>query len=207
MFAYDAFNIGRQTIRGIEADAAAAVLNGLELSASYAFLDAQIDRLPAPANTIFDPAVNPFSPYHVGENVKDLFAPGGGYSPRHSFDVSGDYTIAHFRSDTLSAHVDYRWQAERHGAGSALTGSLFATAPAFGVMNGNVALRLHLSNGREMQMRVWGRNLLNEDKPLWVSGAGGAIVPISAAPAGFTASTYASWAEPRTMGLSVQLRM
>src|SRR3984893_5723405 len=207
VFAYDAFNIGRQTIRGIELDAAAQVLSRIQLSASYAFLDARIEQLPAPASTIFDPAVNPFSPYHVGENVKDLFAAGGGYAPRHSYDVSAEYIVARLSASTLSVHADFRHQGDRHGAGTALAGWQFATAPAFGVLNGNVAWDMRLANGAEARVYGWARNLLNEDKPLWVSGAGSGVVPISAAPAGYIGSTYASWMEPRTFGISVRLQM
>lgn len=204
---YDAFNIGRETITGIELDAVAQVRDRLRLSASYAFLDARIDSLPAPADTIFDPTVNPYSPYHVGEDVKGLFAGGGGYAPRNSYDVAAEYTLGSVQGATLTARGDYRWQAQRYGAGSALAGWQFATAPAFAVLNGNLALTMPLSGGASLRASLWGRNLLNSDKPLWVAGSGGSIVPVSPAPAGYTATTLAAWVEPRTWGLSLTLQL
>lgn len=207
LFAYDAFNIGRETITGIELDAAAQVSERLRLSATYAFLDTRIDRLPAPADTIFDPAINPFSPYRVGEDVKGLFTAGDGYAPRNSYDVAADLSLAHIDADVLSAHLDYRWQGERYGAGSALPGWQFATAPAFGVLNGNLAVLVPLARGRTLRLSLWGRNLLNANEPLFLQGAGGSTVAIPGTPAGYTASTIASWAEPRTLGVSMQVQL
>ncbi len=202
VFDYDAFNVGRETFRGMELDIASNPMRDLSVALNYAYLFGRIDQLKAPANTIFDPAVNPFSTYKVGDDVRGLFDPSQGYSPRHSVDVTADYVLARLAHGDVSSHVEYRWQAKREGVGPEVPGREFATAPAYGVLSGNLAWRRTLSDGKEVTVTLWGRNLLDTKVPVWVSGFG-SVVPVSAAPAGYTGSVYEGWVEPRRYGLSL----
>ena len=47
------------------------------------------------AGTIFDPAVNPASPYHVGDNVAALFRVP--YAPNNVLNANLDWTMLHTR--------------------------------------------------------------------------------------------------------------
>jgi iron complex outermembrane recepter protein len=200
--AYEAFNIGRETFWGAEVESTANPLRDLSVSLNYAFLIGRIDELKAPANTIFDPAVNPYSLYHVGEDISGLFDPSQGFAPRHSIDAAVDYAVVHLAQGDISTNMNYRWQAKREGAGPEVPGSEYATAPAFGSLDAGIALRRTAANGQRVTIRLWGRNLLDGKAPLWVNGFG-SIIPVSAAPAGYTGSILLGWQEPRRYGISL----
>jgi iron complex outermembrane receptor protein len=169
---------------------------------SYAYLIGRIDELGAPAHTIFDPAVNRFSPYQVGDDVRGLFDPSQGYAPRHSIDANLDYEVVRLAQGVVSTHLNYRWQAKRPGAGPDVPGSQYAQAPAYGLLNASIALGRGVANGHRTTVTLWGRNILDKRVPVWVNGFG-SIIPISAAPAGYTGSIYEGWLEPRRYGASL----
>ncbi len=201
VFDYEAFNIGRETFRGAEVEIAVNPLSDLSLSVNYAYLIGRIDQLNVPAHTIFDPAVNPYSPYHVGEDISGLFDPSQGYSPRNSINAAMDYVVMRFAQGDVSANLNYRWQGKRAGAGPEAAGNEFAVAPAFGLLGASVALHRSMKNGQRMTIRLWGRNLLDSKAAAWVHGFG-SIVPVSPAPAGYTGSIILGWQEPRQFGVS-----
>jgi iron complex outermembrane recepter protein len=196
-----AFNVGRETFWGAELELVAKPVSDLTLSLNYALLIGRIDELNAPAHTIFDPAVNPFSPYHVGEDIGGLFDPAQGYGPRHSINAAIDYVVAHFVRGDISTNLNYRWEAKREGVGPEVPGSEFAVAPAFGLLGANLAFHRDLANGQRMTITLWGRNLLDSKVAAWVNGFG-SIVPVSAAPAGYTGSIILGWQQPRRYGIS-----
>jgi iron complex outermembrane receptor protein len=197
-----ALNVGKETFRGAELELVANPVRDLSVSLNYAYLIGRIDDLKAPAHTIFDPAVNPFSPYHVGEDISGLFDASQGFAPRHSMDAAVDYAALHFAQGNISTRLDYRWQAKREGAGPEVPGSEFATAPAFGSLGGRIAWRRSMANGQRMTVTLWGRNLFDGKAAVWVNGYG-SIVPVSAAPAGYTGSVLLGWQEPRRYGVSL----
>lgn len=199
---FEAFNVGRETFWGAEVELAANPMRDLSVSLNYAYLIGRIDELKAPAHTVFDPAVNPFSPYHVGEDISGLFDPSQGYAPRHSVVGTFDYALLHLAHGEISTNLNYRWQAEREGAGPDLPGNEYAAAPAFGLLGGRVTWRRNMTNGHHMTFSLWGRNLLDNRAAAWVNGFG-SIVRVSAAPAGYTGSVILGWQEPRRYGVSV----
>lgn len=201
VFDYEAFNIGRETFRGAEVEFGANPVSDLALSLNYAYLIGRIDELKVPAHTIFDPAVNPYSPYRVGEDISGLFDPSQGFAPRNSINAAIDYVVMHLERGNVSTNLNYRWEAKREGVGSNVPGSEFAVAPAFGLLGASLALHRSLSNGQRMTITLWGRNLLDSKAAAWVNGFG-SIVPVSAAPAGYTGSTIIGWQEPRLYGIS-----
>jgi iron complex outermembrane recepter protein len=196
-----AFNVGKETFWGAELELVANPVSNLSLSFNYALLIGRIDELNAPAHTIFDPAVNPYSPYHVGEDISGLFDPSQGYGPRNSVNAAADYVLVHFACGDLSTNFNYRWESSRQGVGPEVPGSAFAVAPAFGLLGASLALHRHMANGRQLTIKLWGRNLLDSKAAAWVNGFG-SIVPVSPAPAGYTGSIILGWQEPRLYGLS-----
>jgi iron complex outermembrane receptor protein len=198
---FEAFNVGKETFWGAELEVAANLVSDLSLSLNYALLIGRIDELNAPAHTIFDPAVNPFSPYHVGQDISGLFDPSQGYAPRNSVNAAIDYVITHFARGDISINSNYRWQAKREGSGPDVPGSEFAVAPAFGLLGASVVLHRVLTHGQRMTITLWGRNLLDSRAATWVNGFG-SIVPVSAAPAGYTGSIIMGWQEPRRYGIA-----
>jgi iron complex outermembrane receptor protein len=199
---FEAFNVGEETFRGAELELVANPLRDFSVSLNYAYLIGRINELNAPAHTIFDPAVNPFSPYHVGDDISGLFDPSQGFAPRHSVDGAINYALLHFASGDISTRLNYRWQAKREGAGPDVPGSEFATAPAFGSLGASVAFRQSMANGQRLTITLWGRNLLDGKEALWVNGYG-SIVRVSAAPVGYTGSVILGWQDPRQYGVSL----
>ena len=59
-------NAGEATVGGVEIEGQWAATDDLQFSVNYTYLDPEIDRVDAPAGTIFDPAFNSASPYQVG---------------------------------------------------------------------------------------------------------------------------------------------
>jgi iron complex outermembrane recepter protein len=198
---FEAFNVGKETFWGAELEIAANPVSDLSLSLNYALLIGRIDELNAPAHTIFDPAVNPFSPYHVGQDISGLFDPSQGYAPRNSVNAAINYVMTHFARGDISTNLNYRWQGKREGSGSDVPGSEFAAAPAFGLLGAGATLHRNLVNGQRVTITLWGRNLLDSRAAAWVNGFG-SIVPVSGTPAGYNGSVILGWQEPRRYGIS-----
>ncbi len=64
-------NAGEATVGGVEIEGQWAATDSLQFSFNYTYLDPEIDRVDAPAGTIFDPAFNSVSPYQVGDNIAE----------------------------------------------------------------------------------------------------------------------------------------
>jgi hypothetical protein len=145
--------------------------------------------------------VNPYSPYHVGEDISGLFDPSQGYGPRNSVYGTVDYAVLHLPSGDVSTNLNYRWQGKRAGVGPDVPGNEYAVAPAFGLLGASIAFRPNMANGQRLKISLWGRNLLNNKSALWVNGYG-SIVRVSPAPAGYTGSIIVGWQEPLEFGIS-----
>jgi outer membrane receptor protein involved in Fe transport len=69
------------------------------------------------------------------------------------------------------------------------------------LLGASVALHRILTHGQRLTVMLWGSNLLDSKGATWVNGFG-SIVPVSAAPAGYTGSIIMGWQEPRRYGIS-----
>ena len=101
-------NAGRATINGVEVEALAMPVRDLTLSLNYTYLDPKIEEVTALAGTVFHPAVNPASPYQVGQNVASVFRLP--YAPKDIFSIRSDYTFLHTQAGALDLVLDYRYQ-------------------------------------------------------------------------------------------------
>ncbi|MGE0437708.1 MAG: TonB-dependent receptor [Steroidobacteraceae bacterium] len=203
-----AINAGKASIKGLEVETFWQPTNDLNFTVNYAYLDPQFDEVLAPAGTIFDPAVNPLSPYQPGENVKELFS--FGYAPRHSVDVSANWTFLKFASSDLTAIADYRWSDRTYhtgGAGPGVPNHIRASRPAFGLLDARLSWQVDFGKASRGRVDLWSKNITDKQWPLYVVGSGspldvqdtttGAITP-----AGFNVAPMA-WAERRSYGINL----
>lgn len=201
-----AFDFQRVTVKGASLDLRYAPLQDLELTASANYLHWSIDRADALAGTIFDPSTSTGSPYHVGENVKDVFALP--YTPRYSASLAGDYTFLHLDRRDLAMHLDYVYRDRMFataGAGPAVPGALFATQPAYGLLNGRLTLSQETDWSHHLKFGLWGRNLLNRKYYQPEVGFGTGVEGFNSSNTGLAGYTSraGAWAEPLTYGLNV----
>jgi iron complex outermembrane receptor protein len=143
---------GTGRIRGLEADLTIAPVNGLTLSASYAYLDANLPGAP--------------NPFVVGNPEVPLFA---AFAPEHSASGAIDYEVP-LADATLSAHLDGNYVSKQY---TSATDPLFISENTF-LMNGRIAMgdiRLNSSDAR-LTVAVWSRNLLNRSYRFYNSPIG-----------------------------------
>ena len=87
------YNAGTAEISGAEFEFVYAPINDLTLGLSDTVLSTDITQAYAIAGTLFDPAVNPASPYKVGDNVAPLFRVP--YAPNNIVNANLDWTFLH----------------------------------------------------------------------------------------------------------------
>lgn len=202
-FASAVFNAGKATISGAEFELLAKPVDDLTLSLNYAWLHTRIDRIDAVAGSLFDPAVNPGSPYSVGDNIADVFVIP--HAPKSSVEARADYILLRRDSGTLAASLGYRWQDmvyQDSGAGPAVPDRQFNAQPSFGLLDARVTFTRDLPEGRSARISLWGKNVLDEKYPVHVIPSGDGPVPQAGAIAGFYGQAVA-WAEPATYGISL----
>jgi len=192
----ETINAGSAKISGIEAELTARPVRDLTLGVSYAYLHTNISRVNAAPGTIFDPSVNPTSPYQVGDNVADLFAIP--FAPKNAYTVTADWTFYHFGDGgDLSANLVYRWKDSvfiGSAAGPAVVGHERNVIPSFGQLDGRITLAKEW-NGHPFTLALWGRNLTDSHHILQTNGVGGVL-------AGFTTQTT-TYAEPISYGIEL----
>lgn len=203
-----ALNAGKATVRGLELEAVWQPTEDLNFTLDYSYLDAKFDRVPAPAGTIFDPSVNPYSPYRVGDDVRNVFVMP--YAPENSVSAGVSWTFLRMDRNSLTGILNYRWQDKTYitaPAGPAVPGRDLYSRPSFGLLDARLSWRTGLANGSQVRIDLWGKNLNDQEWPAEVIAQGNPIPlpdPVSGAysPAGW-ASQAATWAERRTYGVNL----
>jgi iron complex outermembrane recepter protein len=193
-------NAGEATVSGVEIEGQWAATDTLQFSFNYTYLDPEIDRVDAPAGTIFDPAANPLSPYEVGDNIAERFALP--YTSDNSYAVSADWTFAQFAASALSAHLNYRWQDDFFASaptGPAVPNRELYQIDAHDTLDARLMWSFDISEGRQARVSVWGTNVLDDETPQHIIGQG-AIIPLQTqtgvVPEGYTHSVFSWRAEP-----------
>lgn len=131
---------GRAKIRGYEADFTVTPLDGLTLTASYAYTKAD---LPA--------TVNPFNNVLTPLNIV--------YTPRNSYSVAGDYVVP-MEAFTIRAHIDANASDGYNSGNSIVTSPM--TDDSF-IVNARLAVTdIEFDSGHTLELSLWSRNLLNE---------------------------------------------
>jgi len=196
-------NAGKATVRGAELDLLVAPIQDLNVTVSYTYLDPKFDEVIVPAGTTIDPAVNPASPYNVGDNVAQLFVLP--YAPKNSVNVGVDYTFLHLTASDLSLHLNYRWQDlvfETSPAGPAVPGRFLYALPSYGVYDGRLTWAFDLQDRGKARVSLWSKNLTDKRYKEYTNGLGNSFLPLPGQPAGFTYQTDV-WAQPRTFGINL----
>jgi iron complex outermembrane receptor protein len=199
-------NAGKATVQGAEIEMLYSPIEDLSFTVNYTYLHTSVDEMEAIAGTTFDPAVNPASPYTVGQNIKEIFALP--YSPKHSVDTSIDWTFMHFETSRLSAHLDYRFQSSIYDTsqtGSAVPNHDYFAIPSYGILNAQLAWSFDLPRGDHAKISLWGKNIANKKYRQFSIGMGSGIdtqSPVSFTPAGYTSSAIA-WSEPPSYGVNL----
>lgn len=169
------------THEGIELDAVIAIAEGLTLSASYLYLDADTN-----------PVLAPYADDGMGGTD---FALGGGAAtqlfavraPRQSGTAAVDYTLGSFEFGTLSLHVDISSSSAQHFSANS------AVQDARDLVAANITLsdiQLEGDSGN-LKIAIWGKNLNNEEY----------VTNSVAVPA--TGSLAQAYGEPRSYGIDL----
>jgi iron complex outermembrane receptor protein len=195
-------NAGEATIRGAELELLAQLTEDLTLTLDYAYLDAQIDKIDVIPGSIYDGAVNPASPYRVGDNIADLFIMP--QTPDHSVSVAANYTVLRFERGDLNAHLEYRWQDRYEGSNANQGASVFPNAElaeysAYGLVNARLTLTMELPRGESIRIGVWGKNILDEEYERFNIPFSSGAFPSDG---GLYGNTIA-WSEPAAYGIDL----
>ena len=201
-------NAGKATINGFELDGFWQPTDTLSFSLNYTWLDAKYDEVLAPAGTILDPAINPASPYQVGENVKQLFS--NGYAPENTLNLGTSWTFLRRDRSDFTAILNYRWEDSTFhntAAGPADPNREAVLRQSYGLLDGRLSWRAELEEAGQLRLDLWANNLTDEKWPLYVIASGAPIDvldPLTGAvtPAGFSTVPKA-WAERRTYGVNL----
>ncbi|MDT0575889.1 TonB-dependent receptor [Croceicoccus sp. F390] len=193
----DTFNVGRATVKGIEADITAVPIDNVTLQASYAYTTSKITDVAAPAGSIFDPVINPASPVNVGDDISGYFVLP--FTPDHSVRLSGDWTIFETGNGALAAHADYTWKDKVYTtAGAGPSVPMGRDAPvndSYGLLDARLSYSFDVAGDRTVSVAAWGKNILDNRYPGFVIGAGSIIE-------GYPNQAI-SYGDPATYGIDV----
>jgi iron complex outermembrane receptor protein len=193
----DTFNVGRATVKGLEADITAVPVTGLTLQASYAYTTSKITDVLAPAGSIFDPVVNPATPTRVGQDISGYFELP--FTPKNSVRLSADWEIGEIGPGKLTAHADYTWKDKVFTtAGDGPSVPFGRDAPvndSYTLVDARLSYRIDRGEGRSISVALWGKNILDKRYPGFVIGSGSIITGYS--------SQAISYGDPATYGVDV----
>ena len=204
------YNAGSAKVAGAEFEFLIAPTRDLSISLSDTVLSTEIDPVYAVAGTVFDPAVNPGSPYTVGQNIHQLFRLP--YAPNNIANGSLDWTMFHTDGGGgLEFFMNYRWQGRQYDTaptGVAVPGSAdWYSIPAHGVLDGRLTWNFDTKDSKHvMKLSLWCKNCTDKSYLEHTIGQGAApIVPVPSATGGIIPQTgylYSAqaWAPVRMFG-------
>lgn len=191
-----AYNAGEARIDGIEAELVLKPLETMTLAFDYTYLTTKIKRVDVLPGTIFSESI---SPYKDANNIAALF--NVPYAPRHSFNLSVDYTFLRFAAAELGAYANYRWSDSYYDtttSGRAVPNGDMWKAKRQGLLDARLNLDVKLSRGEEVRVSFWAKNLLDQDYHRFNISLGSPLF-------GYDNHAYA-FNEPRTYGIDTSYR-
>jgi len=172
-------------------------IDGLTLQASYNYTTYKIKDVRAPADSIFDPALNPAAPTTVGQDITGYFVLP--FTPKHSVRLSGDWQVGQVGPGDLGFHVDYTWKDKvftTSGAGPSVpAGREFPVNPAYSLVDGRITYTIEAGEGREVSFALWGKNIFDKRYRGFTTGFGSVVT-------GYTTQAI-SYGDPATYGIDV----
>lgn len=188
-----AYNAGNAVIEGAEVDLLLSPTENVSFGVDYTYLNTDIRQVDVIPNTIFSSAD---SPYRNAGNIAPLFRVP--LAPKHSVNLSADYTFYRFASGTLKASLDYSWRDAIYvssASGSPIPNNELWQLESRGLLNARVTMDVDLPRGDRIRVSLWGNNITDEDHRIYVSANG---TPV----AGFINHGVA-WNEPSTYGIDL----
>ncbi|MDD3798652.1 MAG: TonB-dependent receptor, partial [Novosphingobium sp.] len=195
-------NAGRAEIKGVEVELEVRPVRSAGLRVTYAYLDPKLKQILAPAGTLFDPALNTFSPVDVGDDVTSYFTLP--FVPKNSVTVSGDWTVLDDGERTLTAYASYMYQGSMYTssvAGPGVAGREYWKSQAREVVNARLVWKQPIEDV-DVSFAVFVNNLFDRRAREFVIGVG-QQVPNSPYPAGYFSQT-APYSEPRVIGAEIK---
>jgi iron complex outermembrane receptor protein len=179
-------NAGSETIDGLELETLCLPVTDLTLGVNWTYLDAKIKTVSALQGTIFDPAVNPASPYAVGQNIAQIFTMP--YAPKNVFNVNADWTFLHAQSGSAALQRNYRYQDRQFmsapaGPGVPNSEALYSIA-GYGLLDVRPPWSADLASQKRLRASLWAQNATGKYYPLHLIGQGsvvatpGALFPV-----------------------------
>lgn len=142
----DTLNAGKADIQGAELDITAALAEGLTLSASYAYIDADYKEVKDP----------------VQGDIADQFQFNN--TPQSSYSVALDYLFPALSFGEASFNVNYTWQ-DSMVSNPRVSQEAGSKVGSYGLLGARLNLA-HVrmgGSGAELAVGVWGKNLTDED--------------------------------------------
>ncbi|AMN46208.1 TonB-dependent receptor [Steroidobacter denitrificans] len=136
----DMLNAGKATVNGAEVDITARPIPALNLSLSYAWLDAHFDSI---RNS-------------VGDDVKSQFVYD--QAPRHKASATAGYEWPHTSFGTPTASVTYNYL---HKMVASYQRGLYIDT--YGLLDARLSLTDIPVNGGNLRFSLWGKNLTDEN--------------------------------------------
>lgn len=166
-------NAGEAEMKGIEAELAAVLSEGLILRASYAYLDREFVEVIDPVTQL---------------DITDDFLLVG--APKRSYNLDLEYRFRPFKWGQLAADLNYSWKDQRETASRVSDNGI--PLDSFGILNARLLLQdIPISNRSQLSVALWVKNLTDKEYAMdgfRLSTAGAMLV---------------TFGEPRTFGLEL----
>ncbi|MBQ0794516.1 TonB-dependent receptor [Zhongshania sp.] len=177
-------NAAEATIAGAEAELILRVIDGLDISAGYGYIDAQYDEFNS-----FD--INTGAVSDIADDRAFEF------SPKNSYNLSLNYTVPSFTSlGTLRARLDWSGTSKIYVTPK-ISGNDDINQDSYDLLNTRITFdEIALGDG-VLAVSIWGKNITDEEYKIGgfeVDAGGGARVGTN------------QWGEPRTFGIDVSYR-
>lgn len=184
------FNVGRASIKGVEAEITVKPVHQMTLNLGYSYQTGKYgDGSVIPQPTHFGP-IGPNNPidFENGVNLAGLEFPG---VPRQTLNVDASYELTAIPEDFAQAVFSLNYAYRTHTRGLTALG-LYPT-PAFGVLGGRIDLNNLLRS--KISFSIWAQNLTDNAYRLSCADNLNSI--------GYAAC---KWGEPRTFGATLSAK-
>ena len=177
-------NAAEATVNGVEAELIVRLIEGLDISAGYGYIDAEYDEFNS-----FD--INTGAISDIADDRAFEF------TPKNSYNLSLNYTFPRFTEvGTLRARVDWSGSSKVYVTPK-ISGNDDITQDSYSLVNARISFDDVAVGDGVLSFSLWGKNLADEEYKIGgfeVDAGGGNRVGTN------------QWGEPRTFGFDVSYR-